>query len=258
MRGSRPFHSRPRTLSVGARHPIVPILPMNEDGQGTEQARCGNRALCAIRGRPVSNGFRVKVGGIGSGNHGARYNTLFVDDCAVLRVWALQRDGLLVPGQQVTGSVHLERGFRVMVDVDATQFDRGVLEIGDDRICLSTSPGTKGGLRWWFHCPSTGERIAALYRHPRIGRFMGRNASRLRYRSAYLGDHRVSVRRAQKALRRLAGPGYSGPPTRDVWSIPRPPGRWWRTHHAYRLRALRALQQADEQLLLAYNRVLGR
>lgn len=197
------------------------------------------------------------MGGVGSGNRGERFNTLYADDCDSIRIWTLQRHGLLVPGQHVTGALHLDCGRALTLDVDATELDRGALEVEGQRIRLFTTPGTLGGLRWWFRCPATGDRIAVLYRHPRMRDWCGRKDPNLRYRSSYLAAHDVSIRRAQKALRRLAGSNYAGPRTRDVSAIPRPPGRRWRTHRSYQRRALRALRQADEQLARELERLVG-
>jgi hypothetical protein len=197
------------------------------------------------------------MGGSGSGNFGARYNSLYVDDCDVLCTWDIERKEILQPGQVTQTSIRLKSGRFVFLRVDASGGDEGCIVVGEQTVRLSTSPGTQGGLRWWMHCPVRETRVATLYMHPSIGEFTGREASKLRYRSAYLDRSDVAVIRAKKALRRLAGPKYSGPSTRNVQMIPRPYRQRETTYRGNRMRALEALRQFDNEIHSTYERLVS-
>jgi len=196
------------------------------------------------------------MGGVGSGRFGERDQTTFVDDCDAVRIWDLRRQMAWRVGECVEGAVRMDSGRVLPVAVDLRK--SGEVLVGPQRIQLSTSRGTYGGLRWWFHCPIEGTRVACLYRHPRTGLFIARETADLRYRSAYQGDHDVAIQQAKKALRRLAGPHYDGPPTRDLGAIPRPYRQRRSTYERNLARARRALERADSELLLSVERILGR
>jgi hypothetical protein len=93
--------------------------------------------------------------------------------------------------------------------------------------------------------------------HPRIGEFTGREASQLRYHSAYLDRSDVAVIRAKKALRRLAGTKYSGPSTRNVRMIPRPYRQRETTYWRNRICALEALRRFDNEIHSTYERLVS-
>jgi len=188
------------------------------------------------------------MGGLGSGRHGERENTLFVDDCDALRVWDLQRRGDLKPGKVVQTSQYFRPGRVSLLVIDASDPNSAWLEIDGQHVELATSPGTKGGLRWWFVCSASRKRVACLYRHPYRRRFEGRQAAGLRYRSAYQGDYEVDLLRAQKALSRLAGRPYTPSRNRDPRHITRPYRQRWTTYARNRRRAEQALARADERL----------
>ena len=70
-----------------------------------------------------------------------------------------------------------------------------------------------------------------------------------------MGRHDQAVIRARKALRRFAGPEYSGPPTRDLAAIPKPHRQRWATCDRNRQKALEALLQLNEESKLVLERV---
>lgn len=198
------------------------------------------------------------MGGYGSGHRGERFNTLYIDDCDVLCVWDLQRERFLRAGEIQMGAMHLASGNSVFLDVDASDGNRGRLIVDGQSIRLSTSPGVVGGHRWWMHCPVDDRRVAMLYRPLSGPDFIGRAAGQLRYRSAYMGRHDQAVIRARKALRRLAGPEYCGPLTRDLAAIPKPHRQRWATCVRNQQRALAALLQLNEESKLALDRLVGK
>jgi hypothetical protein len=196
------------------------------------------------------------MGGYGSGHHGERSNTLYVDDCSVLRVWDLQRAGFLRAGETHLGSFRLSSGRAVFLEVYTSSGPDGRLVADGQQIQLATSPGTLGGLRWWFICPESNRRVAALYRHPRVGRFLGREPMRLRYRSAYQDRYEVAALATKKAIRRLAGHDYSGPLAGDPDFIPRSPRQRWTTYYQNQARAWQAIVRSDRAFAASVARIV--
>jgi hypothetical protein len=185
------------------------------------------------------------MGGAGSGRFGERRRARYVDDCDVLCVHDLKRNGFLQTGATVMGGLRVGHGVRVFVEVKATADGRGQLRVGTQTIALSASPGTKGGRCWFMHCPQTGARVVKLYRHPRRHLFESRAAGSLTYRSRLQSEHEVAVLMLRKAVRRLAGSAVSITAAAHFEAIPRPSRQRWTTYERNLARAKAAQWRAN-------------
>lgn len=71
------------------------------------------------------------------------------------------------------------------------------------RVDLDSTVQPLGGRRWWFLCPRTGERVAALYLPLGARRFASAGAYRLAYQSQRSTARDRAIGRAHKIRRRL-------------------------------------------------------
>jgi hypothetical protein len=151
------------------------------------------------------------MGGLGSGFKGWKKD--IVEDCLILSITELIREGALIPGVYKTGTwgwvyegkqPHAAVGF----ESDLRYPDHGSLRLRyttggrkiDEWIWLKTTVPNYGGHRWWFKCPVLNVRAAKLYL-PRGGdRFASRRAWDLSYRSCQQShkDERFHRRLAKK------------------------------------------------------------
>jgi hypothetical protein len=136
------------------------------------------------------------MGGYGSGWRRAR--TDVVEDCLVLSIADLIREGALVPGKITHGEwVWRNRPGDepcavISYEADLLYSDRGTLRlryrVGEERqsyfMWLKTTVPPFGGRRWWFECPSTDTRVAKLYLPSGQTRFASRRAYGLAYSSS--------------------------------------------------------------------------
>jgi hypothetical protein len=92
----------------------------------------------------------------------------------------------------------------------------------DDKIFLTTTRPSFGGLRWWFVCPRLNRRVRKLYL-PLGGRhFWSRRAYRLAYASQRETVYDRAMRRARKLYLKLGGDpaddAYPDKPKRMRWT----------------------------------------
>ena len=201
------------------------------------------------------------MGGIGSGRQGGRPT---VDAGFPLDINRLLRDGQIVPGRWVQGTLHwtvVETGREVaslgyeanLLDPDAAWM-RLRYAIGegearrafDYKVALTVTRPPCGGLRWWFLCPASGRRCAKLHRPPGGDLFASRQAWRLGYASQRVAPLERAMEtardRAARLRRRLGGAG-SGFPYADV--PPRPKGMWRKTYRRLRREIVEAERRAQ-------------
>ena len=202
------------------------------------------------------------VGGFGSGRQGRRPT---VEEGFSLDINGLLRDRGITPGGWRWGTLRwtvVGTGREVsslsyeanLADPDAawlrlryTMGDGEARQTFDYRVGLTTTRPPRGGLRWWFLCPSSGRRCAKLHRPPGGDLFAARQAWRLGYASqrvAPLERRRQSAHdRASRIRRRLGGEGNSFPYCTNFQ--PRPRGMWRRTYKRLRREALEAEREAE-------------
>jgi len=97
----------------------------------------------------------------------------------------------------------------------------------EQRIALTPTRPNYGGLRWWLHCPVTGQRATKLYKPPGQERFAGRRVWRLGYRSQRAPERDQPFDRLYRLQRRIGA--------EECWdAMPsRPKGMWRRTFNRY-------------------------
>ena len=204
------------------------------------------------------------VGGLGSGRQGGRPT---VEAGFALDINKLLRDRSIRPGQRVwwstlhwtvvaTGREVASLGYEASLLDPAAAWMRLRYTIGDGearrafdyKVDLTTTRPPRGGLRWWFLCPSSGHRCAKLHRPPSGDLFAARQAWRLGYASqrvAPLERRRQAAHdRASRIRRRLGGEGSSFPYYAAV--PPRPKGMWRRTYRRLRRQVVKAEREAEQ------------
>ena len=82
---------------------------------------------------------------------------------------------------------------------------RGESHSMEQEIRLTTTRPPFGGVRWWFICPHSGERVGRLHLPPGSSLFAGRRAYALRYTCQTENRHQRAARRAWKLIARLGG-----------------------------------------------------
>lgn len=157
------------------------------------------------------------MGGNGSTRWNWHTKKETVEDCRVLSIFDLKRDGLLQPGtwqrgtwswrdaftQERTASLGYEvsthRGNSYLrVYYTITSWD-GQKSDYDYKIVLQESACHFGGVRWWFTCPLTtngrvcNRRVGKLYLPPGGGYYGCRHCHDLTYRSSQESDKRVNA-----------------------------------------------------------------
>jgi hypothetical protein len=119
---------------------------------------------------------------------------------------------------------------------------------------LTTIPNY-GGIRWWFECPHTGQRVAKLYL-PLGGRqFWSRQAYALAYSCQRETRHDRALRKVQDIRSKLGGPEYGN---LMLPFPPKPKGMWWRTYERLRRKAAAAETVSDQRLFLLAQKLLGK
>ena len=202
------------------------------------------------------------MGGFGSGRQNGRPT---VEAGFALDINRLLRDRGIIPGQWVHGTLRwtvvgtgrevASLGYEAnLVDPDAAGMrlryaigDGKARRTFDYRVDLATTRPPRGGLRWWFLCPSSGRRCAKLHRPPGGDLFAARQAWRLGYASqrvAPLERRRQAAHdRASRIRRRLGGEGGSFPYCTNF--PPRPKGMWRRAYKRLRREGLEAEREAE-------------
>ena len=190
------------------------------------------------------------MGGSGSGRWGGRRTT----DCAfALNLDRLIRQGQFKPGYAVGGTIVWTRNgepepvasicYEAHLHGDghgharlmyATTRD-GERHDTDLRIRMTTTPQPFGSRRWWFICPSTGERVGRLYLPAGATTFASRKAHRLVYQSQRYSPADRRNERMFKLRRQLGNSGGLGD------SITKPPRMRWTTFE----KKAQAIRQAE-------------
>jgi len=204
------------------------------------------------------------VGGWGSGSWIRWPTKPVVEDGLTLDLCRLIREGLVVPGSSVAGSLvwrHSTTGgetFSVGYHASLLSPGSGWLRLYytaagmslDYRIELTVTRPYFGGTRWWFVCPVEGVRAAKLYSPPRSCLFLSRKGLRLAYRSQNQGTWERQLRVAQAIRVKLGGTPNLADPFPD-----KPKGMHWKTY--FRLRK-KAGWVADRGMFLMARRLKAR
>ena len=171
-----------------------------------------------------------------------------------LRVSAIAKGGLLVPGARLNGTVQSRDGYTgrvsgaVALDIDiaedvgtvrlrlARPDAAGIMQaVGDQVVTIVASRQPRGGLRWRFVCPRTGDRCETLFSPSGASAFAGRTAWRLSYLSQRRSVRDRPLERARGIRLALGGTANMMDPFPD-----KPVGMWWRTYDRIRARARQA------------------
>jgi hypothetical protein len=201
------------------------------------------------------------VGGFGSGRQGRRPT---VEEGFSLDINGLLRDRGITPGGWRWGTLRwtvVGTGREVsslsyeanLADPDAawlrlryTMGDGEARQTFDYKVYLTTTRPPRGGVRWWFLCPSSGRRCAKLHRPPGGDLFAARQTWRLGYHSQRVAPlerrRQAAEGRALQLRRRLGGAAsrrlyYEGVP-------PRPKGMHRKTYRRLR----REMEKAEREV----------
>lgn len=161
----------------------------------------------------------VFMGGIGSGNFSwRRPRRDLVEHALVLDMTALNRARQLVPGTTILGrcaavapldgSAMAITYYCDLTDLDDARIDLSFCVGGTgyhETVRLTATRLRLGGVRLWFLCPLTMQRVRALYLPAGKRRFASREAHGLSYRSQGESDLFRSITRAQNIRARLGG-----------------------------------------------------
>lgn len=178
------------------------------------------------------------MGGPGSGSW-YRWSTRPVVEVGLtLDINRLMRHGMVLPQRRVRNVLHWSRqsnGERVAsmgYEASLLDPDRSWLRLKyrhndvpkDYIVPLTTTVPNYGGLRWWFMCPLSGDRVAKLYLPSGASMFGSRRAHGLAYRSQNEGEWDRMAEKAHSLRARIGGvPGFGNP-------MPsKPKGMHWRT-----------------------------
>lgn len=116
----------------------------------------------------------------------------------------------------------------------------GSVNMEGQRLELVTTTPPYGGRRWWFLCPSTGQRVLKLYLPSGTNAFASRQAYCLGYAVQREGALDQARRRTRKARKRIGG----GPNLCE--RLPLKPKRMhWATYWQH----VKACQVAEEKML---------
>lgn len=157
------------------------------------------------------------MGGKGSGTW-YRWNTkTTLDDCRVLNINRMQKQGAIKPNNFKAGR-WVWTNTETNEEVSSIGYTCHTLDADNEYININykmTNSGEKidydvklvktypnyGGVRYWFICPVTGKRVAKLYRTPYDNRFISRHVYKLLYASqsesifSKLGNKRYKLMR---------------------------------------------------------------
>ena len=134
------------------------------------------------------------MGGFGSG----RYSSMpTMESGLTLDLGRLIRQRNVRPGEHVAGSLVWTRtrsgeklgeiGYEAQLSNDGLQWVRLHYSVNsvpmDYKVYVEATRCNFGGVRWWWSCPLTGNRVLKLYLPPGAKKFAARAAYRLPYRS---------------------------------------------------------------------------
>ena len=197
------------------------------------------------------------MGGSGSGRYGGR-PTGEATNSLILDIALLRRAGLragIVATISMNWTCSWDGELPVELRIDARNSEAASIEVrhvtrDSERreisytVRLTTTRPPFGGLRWWFLCPSRGQRCAKLFL-PNGGRYF---LSRAGYGLGYACQRGTKAdrlqRKARKLNRALGGDGKYGSPT-----PPKPKGMHWRTYER-KVAQLEAIEAAADQAWL--------
>jgi hypothetical protein len=154
------------------------------------------------------------MGGFGSGKYS---NGLTVESGLALDINALLRQGIILPGDRVSGTLGWRSDRtgeqRASVGYEASLLNPKAAWVRlhyaasyrpqDYQVRLTTSPCHYGGYRWWWTCPLSGRRVAKLYLPPGATVFAARQVCRLGYLSQRLTALERSHERQGRLYQRL-------------------------------------------------------
>jgi len=206
------------------------------------------------------------MGGIGSGRSGGRCT---VESSYRINIDALIRHGVLRPGMTALATfqfssdqqddIKLECVARVgdgpwdswiRLRYELTDYWTGEDLKIDDKVSLVTTRPPFGGVRWWFICPRSNQRVRMLYLPPGGRHFWSRRTYRLAYGSQSETAHDRAMRRSRKLCRRLGGDP-------DDDACPDKPKRMrWTTYNRIMDRIAAAERVADDHLVLLMKRFM--
>jgi hypothetical protein len=164
--------------------------------------------------------------------------------------WIFTRNGVTIGSLAFTASLRHRKG-----ELNLKYVINGVSTPVTETIALETTPLNFGGRRWWFRCPSSGERALFLYKFPQMKEFCSRRA--IAPSPTYWTQRRGGLSRIheqRRALRRKLGDTESG--IGD--DLQRPSRMRSRTFAKYLARDDELARREDELLLSELSRVLAR
>jgi hypothetical protein len=195
------------------------------------------------------------MGGFSSGRTRVR-----VEDGLILNLGRLLRQGSIIPGKHVMGSLKWTstgtKGVRASIGYEADlthpgeSYVRLHYNVGskpmDYRVWLRRAPCRFGGFRWWWRCPRTEQNAAKLYLPPGATMFASRHAYRMGYKSWGGGPLDRSHIRQRRIYEKLGGTyrQYGQSPPK------RPKGMHHRTY-ARLLAELDAAKEAHDNAFMA-------
>jgi hypothetical protein len=179
------------------------------------------------------------MGGYLSGRRGGRPT---VESCPTLDLYKLIRQKTFLPDHHCSGSIVWTRvgsgegvasiGYEASLRGESGQvrlchkarLTNGEKTDVDDAILIATTVQPFGGVRWWFICPITRDRVSKLHLPDGAFSFASRRAYQLGYRSQRETLRDRASSRTFKLRNRLGGRGGIGCP------IPKPKWMRWRTY----------------------------
>lgn len=202
------------------------------------------------------------MGGPGSGSWyrwGARP---VVEDGLTLDLGHLLRQGSIKPRRRVEGVLNWsrQRDGKVFASIgyeaNLTDRDGGWLRLKyrhndvpeEYPIQITTTVPNYGGLRWWFVCPLSNDRVAKLHLPSGASIFGSRRAYRLAYRSQRESWPDRQAEKAHSLRMKLGGePGFHQPMPR------KPKGMHWKTY----MRMRDEISRLEDASMMAMAQKLG-
>jgi hypothetical protein len=198
------------------------------------------------------------MGGSGSGSYYRWNSKTIVEDGLTLNLGKLVRDGLVIPGQHVSGSIVWRRvssgeeTASIGYEADLSKPNIAFMRLHyrhnekpmDYMVSLTTTRPHFGGLRWWFVCPACGRRVAKLHSPPGGDIFASRAAYGLAYHSQRESPLFRQLTITQEIRERLGGGRCIDDPFPD-----KPKGMHWKTYWKLRGKAEWAGQRCNEEAI---------
>jgi hypothetical protein len=179
------------------------------------------------------------MGGMGSGSYYRWHSKQTVEDGLSLDINKLIRDGSVRQGIAWQGTLvwsNTRTGEKIAsigYEANLVKTDNAYMRLHynhnnqpqDYKVRLTTTQPNFGGLRWWFICPVSGQRVGKLYSPPGQPLFASRKVFKLAYQSQREHKPQRLLDKAYKLRRRL------GQTNRGEYPIPcKPKGMHWKTY----------------------------